>query len=123
MRLLTAISGRSWFEIRVMLIKFRLMYHHGRGVPQDKATAVKWYRRAAQLGAVSAQYYLATAVRSLVFLLIHGPIYECVCVCVCVCVCLCVCVYVCMYVCGIFMRDNIKKKESGKGRWQGEEDG
>jgi len=33
-------------------------YRHGRGVPQDYAEAVKWYRFAAERGNVSAQYNL-----------------------------------------------------------------
>ena len=32
-----------------------LMYHEGKGVPQDYKTAVKWYRLAAEQGNASAQ--------------------------------------------------------------------
>jgi uncharacterized protein len=35
-----------------------LMYEIGRGVPQDYATAVYWYRRAANQGETTAQYRL-----------------------------------------------------------------
>ena len=35
------------------------MYEHGRGVPQDDAKAVYWYRKAAERGHVDAHYYLA----------------------------------------------------------------
>jgi len=35
-----------------------VMYHHGRGVPQDDAEAVKWSRRAAEQGYAHAQAYL-----------------------------------------------------------------
>ncbi len=35
------------------------MYHHGRGVPQDYAEAMMWYRLAADQGNASAQYNLA----------------------------------------------------------------
>ena len=34
------------------------MYANGRGVPQDKAQAVKWYRKAAEQGYAAAQYNL-----------------------------------------------------------------
>ena len=34
------------------------MYYKGRGVPQDDAEAVKWYRRAAEQGLARAQYNL-----------------------------------------------------------------
>ena len=34
------------------------MYHDGRGVPQDYAKAVKWYRLAAEQGYATAQYNL-----------------------------------------------------------------
>ena len=36
------------------------MYRHGRGVPQDSKTAVKWYRLAAEQGDAGAQYNLGT---------------------------------------------------------------
>ena len=35
-----------------------LMYHQGRGVPQDDAEALKWYRLAAKQGDAHAQHYL-----------------------------------------------------------------
>jgi TPR repeat protein len=34
------------------------MYAFGRGVPQDDAEAVSWYRKAAELGNASAQFNL-----------------------------------------------------------------
>jgi TPR repeat protein len=34
------------------------MYDNGLGVPEDDAEAVKWYRKAAEQGNASAQYYL-----------------------------------------------------------------
>ncbi len=34
------------------------MYAYGRGVPQDDAEAVRWYRQAAEQGAAEAQYNL-----------------------------------------------------------------
>ena len=34
------------------------MYYEGRGVPQDDAEALKWFRPAAEQGDVDAQYYL-----------------------------------------------------------------
>jgi len=34
------------------------MYSHGMGVTQDYAEAAKWYRKAADQGHASAQYYL-----------------------------------------------------------------
>jgi TPR repeat protein len=36
-------------------------YHYGAGVTQDKAEAVKWYRRAADQGNAQAQYSLGVA--------------------------------------------------------------
>lgn len=33
-------------------------YYYGRGVPEDDAQAVKWYRKAAQQGEANAQTYL-----------------------------------------------------------------
>ena len=40
--------------------KFNLgnMYHYGRGVKQDDAEAVKWYRKAAEQGHAKAQFIL-----------------------------------------------------------------
>ena len=35
-----------------------LMYHKGKGVPQDDKTALKWYRLAAEQGFAGAQYNL-----------------------------------------------------------------
>lgn len=35
-----------------------LMYHHGKGVPQDYREALRWYRKAADQGNVRAQYAL-----------------------------------------------------------------
>ena len=37
------------------------MYGAGRGVPQDDAEAVRWYRLAAEQGEASAQYNLGVA--------------------------------------------------------------
>ena len=37
-----------------------LMYHTGRGVPQDYGAAVEWYRKSAAQGADRAQYNLGT---------------------------------------------------------------
>jgi TPR repeat protein len=34
------------------------IYEEGRGVPQDLAQAVKWYRKAAEQGNPQAQYWL-----------------------------------------------------------------
>ena len=34
------------------------MYHKGKGVPQDDAEAVKWYRKAAEQGNADAQNWL-----------------------------------------------------------------
>ena len=38
-----------------------VMYSFGRGVPQNDAEAVKWYRKAAEQGVVPAQYNLGVA--------------------------------------------------------------
>ena len=35
-----------------------VMYHKGKGVPQDYAEAAKWYRKAAEQGHADAQYNL-----------------------------------------------------------------
>ena len=40
-----------------------LMYFNGRGVAQDDAEAVAWYRRAAEQGFANAQYNLGALVR------------------------------------------------------------
>ena len=40
-----------------------LMYFNGRGVAQDEAEAVAWYRRAAEQGFANAQYNLGALVR------------------------------------------------------------
>ena len=37
------------------------LYGHGKGVEQDHAEAVKWYRKAAEQGHVEAQYELRFA--------------------------------------------------------------
>jgi len=34
------------------------MYRKGKGVPKNKAEAVKWYRKAAEQGDADAQYWL-----------------------------------------------------------------
>ena len=39
------------------------MYGNGRGVPQDHAETVKWYRRAAEQGYTKAQYNLGVRYR------------------------------------------------------------
>ncbi len=36
-----------------------VMYTNGRGVPQDYAEAMKWYRKAAAQGGVSATYHIS----------------------------------------------------------------
>jgi TPR repeat protein len=36
------------------------MYSSGRGVPQDDAQAVEWYRKAADQGNADAQFFLAS---------------------------------------------------------------
>src|SRR5258707_14697617 len=38
--------------------KLASLYYHGRGVPQDYAEAVRWYRRAAEQGDATAQFNL-----------------------------------------------------------------
>ena len=40
-----------------------VMYGQGRGVPQDKTEAMKWYRRAAERGDADAQFSLGTMYR------------------------------------------------------------
>ncbi len=40
-----------------------IMYGQGRGVPQDKTEAMKWYRRAAERGDADAQFSLGTMYR------------------------------------------------------------
>ena len=40
------------------LFNLGVLYENGRGVPQDDAEAVKWYRKAAEQGSASAQYNL-----------------------------------------------------------------
>lgn len=39
-----------------------VMYDNGNGVQQDRAQAVGWYRKAAELGHVGAQYNLSQAI-------------------------------------------------------------
>jgi TPR repeat protein len=36
------------------------MYDNGQGVPQDYATAVRWYRKAAEQGYAKAQFNLGS---------------------------------------------------------------
>ena len=40
------------------------MYENGKGVPQDDAEAVKWYRMAAEQGDADAQFNLGCDVRN-----------------------------------------------------------
>ena len=41
-----------------------LLYERGKGVPQDYAESVKWYRLAAEQGKADAQYYLGNMYRN-----------------------------------------------------------
>jgi hypothetical protein len=40
-----------------------IMYAEGRGVPQDDAEAVRWYRKAAEQGSAAGQFHLGVAYR------------------------------------------------------------
>jgi TPR repeat protein len=55
LRLLRPLADRGLAAAQVLLGK---MYSQGQGVPQDETEAAKWFRKAADQGNATAQWYL-----------------------------------------------------------------